>query len=97
MSAEGRDSGQASSVRTFLIADVLGYTRFTRERGEAEAARLAKKFADVARDSVEARGGRVIELRGDEALAVFASTTQAVRAAWWAPRHPKRSRSSWRS
>ncbi|MGH2795281.1 MAG: adenylate/guanylate cyclase domain-containing protein, partial [Actinomycetota bacterium] len=44
-------------------------------------ARLAKKFADLARDAVEARGGRVIELRGDEALAVFTSTPQAVRAA----------------
>jgi WD40 repeat protein/class 3 adenylate cyclase len=75
------DSGQTTGVRTFLIADVRGYTRFTRERGDAEAARLAKKFAELARDSVEARGGRVIELRGDEALAVFTQTRQAVRAA----------------
>ena len=57
--------------RTFLIADVRGYTRFTRERGDAEAARLAERFAELARDAVEARSGRVIELRGDEALAVF--------------------------
>ena len=67
--------------RTFLIADVRGYTRFTRERGDAEAARLALGFADLARDAVEARSGRVIELRGDEALAVFESSAQAVRAA----------------
>jgi class 3 adenylate cyclase len=67
--------------RAFLIADVRGYTRFTRERGDAEAARLAKRFADLARDAVEARSGRVIELRGDEALAVFDSSSQAVRAA----------------
>ena len=69
------------AVRTFLIADVRGYTRFTREHGDAAAARLAKRFADLARDAVEARRGRVIELRGDEALAVFDSTAQAVRAA----------------
>jgi WD40 repeat protein/class 3 adenylate cyclase len=69
------------AVRTFLIADVRGYTRFTREHGDAAAARLAKRFADLARDAVEARSGRVIELRGDEALAVFDSTPQAVRAA----------------
>jgi len=68
-------------LRTFLIADVRGYTRFTRERGDAAAAILAKKFADLARDAVEARSGRVIELRGDEALAVFDSPAQAVRAA----------------
>src|SRR5918996_736409 len=75
------DVDPTTTVRTFLIADVRGYTRFTRERGDAEAARLATKFAGVARDSVAARRGRVIELRGDEALAVFASPAQAVRAA----------------
>jgi WD40 repeat protein/class 3 adenylate cyclase len=67
-------------VRTFLISDIRGYSTFTRERGDETAARLARKFADLARDAVEARGGRVIELRGDEALAVFDSTPQAVRA-----------------
>jgi WD40 repeat protein/class 3 adenylate cyclase len=76
---EAVETGRA--VRTFLIADVRGYTRFTREHGDAAAARLAKRFADLARDAVEARRGRVIELRGDEALAVFDSTAQAVRAA----------------
>jgi class 3 adenylate cyclase len=81
MKLGARDSGETTTVRTFLIADVRGYTRFTQEHGDAEAARLAKKFADLARDSVEARGGRVIELRGDEALAVFTSTAQTVRAA----------------
>lgn len=81
MNLGARHSGQETVVRTFLIADIRGYTRFTREHGDAEGARLAKKFAELARDSVEARGGRVIELRGDEALAVFASTPQAVRAA----------------
>jgi WD40 repeat protein/class 3 adenylate cyclase len=66
---------------TFVIADVRGYTRFTRERGDAAAAELARRFAEIARDSVEARSGRVIELRGDEALAVFTSPSQALRAA----------------
>jgi adenylate cyclase len=75
------DSGPATMVLTFLIADVRGYTRFTRERGDAAAAILAKRFADLARDAVEARSGRVIELRGDEALAVFEVPGQAVRAA----------------
>ncbi|MDP9329710.1 MAG: PQQ-binding-like beta-propeller repeat protein [Actinomycetota bacterium] len=68
-------------TRTFLIADVRGYTRFTREHGDAAAARLAKTFADLAREAVEARNGEVIELRGDEALAVFSSPEQAIRAA----------------
>src|ERR671919_231585 len=75
------ESGRSTLVLSFLIADVRGYSRFTAERGDAAAALLAKRFADLARDAVEARGGRVIELRGDEALAVFESPSQAVRAA----------------
>ncbi|HEX2587218.1 MAG TPA: adenylate/guanylate cyclase domain-containing protein, partial [Gaiellales bacterium] len=72
---------QSAVERAFLIADVRGYTRFTRAHGDAAAARLAGAFASLARDAVAARGGRVIELRGDEALAVFESPRQAVRAA----------------
>jgi WD40 repeat protein/class 3 adenylate cyclase len=69
------------AIRTFLIADVRGYTVFTAERGDEAAARLAARFAEVAREGVGARGGDVIELRGDEALAVFDSARQAIRAA----------------
>lgn len=68
-------------VRTFLIADVRGYTRFTMERGDEEAARLAGIFARIAREVVTAHGGEVPELRGDEALAVFTSARSALRAA----------------
>ena len=68
-------------LRAFLIADIRGYTAFTREHGDQAAAQLARAFADLARDAVEARSGTVIELRGDEALAVFPSSSQAIRAA----------------
>ncbi len=71
----------APSVRTFLIADVRGYTRFTQERGDEEAGRLAAAFAELARQTILSSGGEVIELRGDEALCVFASARQALRAA----------------
>src|SRR5262249_19229160 len=69
----GVEAGSPSSepiFRTFLIGDIRGYTRFTREHGSAAAARLAKAFADLARDAVEARRGDVFELRGDEVVAV---------------------------
>ena len=68
-------------VRTFLIADVRGYTLFTQERGDEAAAKLAATFADIAREIVEGRGGTLLELRGDEALCVFASSREAIRAA----------------
>ncbi|HEY1330379.1 MAG TPA: ABC transporter substrate-binding protein [Actinomycetota bacterium] len=84
-SAEPTDSRRsrddAAEIRTFLIADVRGYTLFTQERGDEAAAKLASKFAQLARQAVDARDGSVIELRGDEALAVFASPRQAIRAA----------------
>jgi class 3 adenylate cyclase/streptogramin lyase len=70
-----------AEIRAFLIADVRGYTLFTQQRGDEAAAKLAAKFAQVAREGVQARAGRVIELRGDEALCVFPSPRQAIRAA----------------
>ena len=72
---------EAAGIRTFLIADVRGYTLFTQERGDEAAAKLAARFAGVAREVVEEHGGSVIELRGDEALAVFSSARQAILAA----------------
>jgi peptide/nickel transport system substrate-binding protein len=77
----GNEAGAQAQIRTFLIADVRGYTLFTQERGDEAAAKLAAKFADIAREIVEARGGTLLELRGDEALCVFASTREAIRAA----------------
>jgi class 3 adenylate cyclase len=67
-------------VLTFLIADVRGYTQFTVEHGDAAAAKLATRFAAATRQVASAKGGRVIELRGDEALSVFSSTRQALWA-----------------
>ena len=75
------DVSTQPQLRTFLIADVRGYTRFTAEHGDDAAAHLAATFAALARDAVEARSGRVIELRGDEVLAVFDAADQSVRAA----------------
>jgi WD40 repeat protein/class 3 adenylate cyclase len=79
MVSEAVSSG--AEIKIFLIADVRGYTRFTQERGDEAAARLAARFAAVSREGVENAGGSVIELRGDEALAVFSSPRQALRAA----------------
>jgi YVTN family beta-propeller protein len=68
-------------VRTFLITDVRGYTRFTQDHGDEEAGRLAAAFAKLARETVLAHAGELIELRGDEALCVFGSARHALRAA----------------
>ena len=73
--------GQDTGIKAFLIADVHGYTAFTQDRGDEAAARLATKFGELTQASVETAGGALIELRGDEALVVFDSARQAVRAA----------------
>ena len=80
--AEERDqvTDDRGLLRTFVISDIRGYSTFTRERGDETAARLAATFAYLANDVVEARGGDVLGLRGDEFLAVFDSPAQAVRA-----------------
>ena len=75
------DDEHNALVRTFLIADIRGYTRFTERHGDEASARLAARFSEIVRDGVEMRGGTLIEIRGDEALAVFDSARQALRAA----------------
>jgi class 3 adenylate cyclase len=70
-----------TDLRTFLIADVRGYTRFTQEHGDEAASGLARQFAEIVRAVVPIFGGELLELRGDEALCVFGSARQALRAA----------------
>ncbi|HEV7127036.1 MAG TPA: helix-turn-helix domain-containing protein, partial [Ktedonobacterales bacterium] len=77
----GDDMAEGAAVHTFLIADVRGYTRYTVEHGDEAAARLAQRFATLVRATVGPLGGRLIELRGDEALVAFVSARQALRAA----------------
>lgn len=88
MSETTRPAGSApvpaavdTDIRTFLFVDARGYTRFTHERGDEAAAHLARRFAEIADEVVSGRGGRVVELRGDEVLAVFRSARQALHAA----------------
>ena len=71
----------AGMLRTFLICDVRGYTRYTQEHGDEAAAELASTFAELVRSVVRRYEGRLIELRGDEALVTFESSRQALRAA----------------
>jgi serine/threonine-protein kinase len=68
-------------IRTFMIADIRGYTSYTAKHGDEAAAKLAMSFAGIVQQVVEEREGRLIELRGDEALVVFESARQALRSA----------------
>src|SRR5579859_6527550 len=70
-----------STLLTFLIADVRGYTRFTVQHGDEAAARLAERFASLCEEILGQHEGQVIELRGDEVLAAFSSARSALRGA----------------
>lgn len=70
-----------AAIFVFLIADIRGYTSYTERRGDEAAARLATRFAEIARAVMERWDGRLVEIRGDEALGAFTSARQAVRAA----------------
>jgi len=74
-------AGTTGDINTFMIADIRGYTSFTEQQGDGAAARLAGTFAGVCRDVVEAHGGTLLELRGDEALCLFRSARAAIVAA----------------
>lgn len=70
-----------AAILVFLIADIRGYTRFTQEYGDSAAARLTARFSELAHSVVDHYDGRVVEVRGDEVLAVFASARQGLIAA----------------
>jgi WD40 repeat protein/class 3 adenylate cyclase len=70
-----------AQVRAILRADIRGYTSFTRARGDEAAAELGGRFVRISSDAFEARGGSLLEVRGDEVIAAFASARQALRAA----------------
>ena len=69
-----------ADIRTFLFADMRGYTRYTHEHGDDAASAVAGRFADLVKATVPAFEGELLELRGDEALCVFRSARQALRA-----------------
>jgi peptide/nickel transport system substrate-binding protein len=73
--------GHVAELLTFLFADIRGYTSFTQRRGDEAAAKLTGKFATIVRELVVQFGGTVFELRGDEAMCIFASPRQSLRLA----------------
>ena len=81
MITRGGSQPRPGAIRTFLIADIRGYTLFTNQLGDEAASRLAAKFAQIVAEGVEAWDGALVELRGDEALAVFDSPRRAIRCA----------------
>ena len=66
---------------TFADRRYAADTGFTREFGDQAASGVAARFAAIVRDTVPSFDGELLELRGDEAMCVFSSARQALRAA----------------
>jgi adenylate cyclase len=61
------------------FVDLSGYTSLTERKGDASAAEMADRFAEVVRRATIAAGGRVVKLLGDGAMLHFPNATDAVR------------------
>src|SRR5437764_1295433 len=70
-----------SSLLTFLVADLRGYTQFSAERGDVAAAQLSERFLGLCREVIPEYGGQVFGTAGDQAAGVFSSAHAALRAA----------------
>ena len=60
--------------------DLTGFTTLTQERGDAIAAEVALRLADLASRIATAHRGRVVKLLGDGVLSQFANVIDAVEA-----------------
>lgn len=64
--------------RTFVFADLSGFTRFTREHGPHEAVKLLTEFREVARAVAAKRGVRVAKWLGDGVMVVSVDPSAAI-------------------
>jgi class 3 adenylate cyclase len=73
-------AGEAVGIRTFLIADLRGYTRYSDEHGDEAASALARGFAAITMRSAHENSGeassrrktptaRRLDMSGDVSLA----------------------------
>jgi len=64
--------------RTFVFADLSGFTQYTRENGPHEAVKLLGEFRRITRNVAAKRGVRVAKWLGDGVMIVSVDPTAAV-------------------
>ena len=75
--AEGQVHRRLAAI---LAADVAGYSRLMGDNERATIATL-REYREVFRATIDANGGRVVDMTGDSVLAVFGSAAGAVQSA----------------
>lgn len=75
-------SGDADGgFRTVLFTDIVESTAFTQRLGDVAARKLVRVHDDLARQEVEAHGGRIVKHTGDGYMAAFPACSAAIRMA----------------
>jgi class 3 adenylate cyclase len=67
--------------RTFLFADLRGYTAYVEKHGDVSAAALLARYREIVRAAVADHGGAEVKTEGDSFYVVFDSSVAAVRCA----------------
>jgi adenylate cyclase len=80
LAAAGFVAPRAEAPPAIVFVDLAGFTRFTVERGDEPAARMALDFGQLADGYARAGGGRMVKLLGDGALLHFDSLADATDA-----------------
>lgn len=70
-----------SAVRTFLFTDIVGSTDLTDEFGDIVAMRIVRKHNEIVRRRLSLNVGKEVKHTGDGIMAIFDSTSKAVRCA----------------
>jgi adenylate cyclase len=80
LAAAGFVAPRAETPPAIAFVDLAGFTRFTVERGDEPAARMALDFGQIADRYARDGGGRMVKLLGDGALLHFDSLADAADA-----------------
>lgn len=80
LAAAGFVPPRADTPPAIAFVDLAGFTRFTVERGDEPAARMALDFGELADQHARDGGGRMVKLLGDGALLHFDSLADATDA-----------------
>jgi len=67
-------------MNTIMMTDIIGFTELTRQK-KGEIGKLSRRHARVIGDAVAMNGGRIINIFGDSALALFDLPLSAVKCA----------------
>ncbi len=67
-------------LAVIMFADIAGYTAIMQEN-ESKAVQIRQKMQSKLEEEISAHEGRIIDFRGDGAMCIFRSSTEAARAA----------------